>query len=171
MTIPTQQKKKKEEKSVETHSGIKCRCCSCTKSIVRNWQLKRARLADTASSAGGIRLRTLDTMTHSVQGVYLVYRYYMCVCVCVYPIPNVLPILFHEIPSGPWRGSLLQLQVYLKLFLVYLMNGCLSKEQGGSAKNASRTLMCVFKGENRGCYYHLYWHCNQEILVTMANEI
>lgn len=80
------------------------------------------------------------------------------VCVCVYPLPNVLPILFHEIPSGPWWGSLLQLQVYLKLFLVYLMNGCLSKEQGGSAKNASRTLMCVFKGENR------------EVVITISTD-
>lgn len=44
-------------------------------------------------------------------------------------LPNMLPILFHEIPSGPRRGSLLQLQVYLKLCLVYLMNGCLSEEQ------------------------------------------
>lgn len=80
-------------------------------------------------------------MTHSVQGV--------CACVCVLVLPNVLPILFHEFPGGPWRGSLLRLQVYLKLCLVYLMNGCLSKEQGGSVQRASRTLMCVFKGENR----------------------
>lgn len=62
-------------------------------------------------------------------------------------LSNVLPILFHEVPSGPWRGG--QLQVYLKLFLVYLMNGCLSKEQGGSAKRVSGTLMCVFKGAKR----------------------
>lgn len=63
-------------------------------------------------------------------------------------LPNLLPILFPEIPSGWMRGSLLQLQVYLKLCLVYLMNGCLSAEQGGRAPRASRTLMCVFKAEN-----------------------
>ena len=84
--------------------------------------------------------------------VYVYVYVYVCVCVCVCArvraLPNVLPILFHELPSGPRRGSLLRLQVYLKLCLVYLMNGCLSKEQGGSVQRASRTLMCVFKGEN-----------------------
>lgn len=70
----------------------------------------------------------------------LVYRY-QCVCPA--------SILFHEIPSGFRRGSLLQLQVYLKLRVVYLMNGCLGEEQGGSAQRGSRTLMCVFKGEDR----------------------
>lgn len=67
-------------------------------------------------------------------------------------------ILFHEIPNGPQRGSLLQLQVYLKLCVVYLMNGCLSEEQGGSAQRGSRTLMCVFKGEDR------------EAVITISTE-
>lgn len=72
------------------------------------------------------------------------------VCLCVYPLPNTLPntILILKIPSGPPRGGLLQIQVYLKLFLVYLMNGCLSKEQAVTAENVGGTLMCVFKGEN-----------------------
>lgn len=82
----------------------------------------------------------------------------MCVWLCVCILPNVLPILFHALPSGPRRGSLLPLQVYLKLCLVYLMNGCLSEECGGSAPTASRTLMCVFKGENR------------EVVITISTD-
>lgn len=69
------------------------------------------------------------------------------VWVCV--LPNVLPILFHELPSGRRRGSLLQLQVYLGLCLVYLMNGCLSEEQRQKAERERERLMCVFKTQNR----------------------
>lgn len=95
-----------------------------TKSTTRNRRLKKVEFADAASPAGMVRQRGSDTMTQSAQGVHA-----CCTDVCI--LPNVLPILFHEIPSGPRWGSLLQLQVYLKLCLVYLMNGCLSKKQGG----------------------------------------
>ena len=79
-------------------------------------------------------------------------------CVCIYPSPNVWPILFHELPGGPRRGSLIRLHVYLKLFLVYLMTGCLSEEQGGSANYVRRTLMCVFRREN------------SEVVITIAAD-
>lgn len=118
--------KKKNCPRAETHTCIKCRCCSSmvTKSTTRNRRLKKVEFADAASPAGIVRQRGSDTMTQSAQGVHA-----SCTDVCI--LPNVLPILFHEIPSGPRWGSLLQLRVYLKLCLVYLMNGCLGKKQGG----------------------------------------
>lgn len=95
------------------------------------------------------RLKTLDTMTHSVQGVThwcVCARVHACTCVCSAPI--VQPILFHELPGGLPRGqpapgpAAAAAPVYLKLFLVYLMNGCLGEALGGGAQSVSTgTLM------------------------------
>lgn len=51
------------------------------------------------------------------------------VFVCISPSESAAPSLLRD-PCGPGRGSLLWLQVYLKLLLVYLMNGCLGEEAG-----------------------------------------
>lgn len=58
-----------------------------------------------------------------VRGVYL----------CVFPpSESAAPSLLRD-PCGPGRSSLLWLQVYLKLLLVYLMNGCLGAAAGRQA--------------------------------------
>lgn len=98
----------------------------------------------------GRPLKTLDTMTHSVQ---VVMHCCVCVCTCVHVRARVrlqLCCLFSFTSSLAACGGasqllpllLLQLQVYLKLFLVYLMNGCLGEALGGGAQSVStRTLM------------------------------
>lgn len=70
-----------------------------------------------------------------------------CICVHTPPSESAAPSLLRD-PCGPGRGSRLWLQVYLKLLLVYLMNGCLGQARPGGVENESRMLMCVFKGEN-----------------------
>lgn len=45
------------------------------------------------------------------------------------PSESAAPSLLRD-PCGPGRGGLLWLQVYLKLLLVYLMNGCLGEAAG-----------------------------------------
>lgn len=68
--------------------------------------------------------------------------------VCVCPV-SAAYFLSRRSPAALEEGGLLQQQVYLKLQLVYLMNGCRSEEQRGSVHRGSRILMCVFKEKNR----------------------
>lgn len=159
---------KEEKKHVWSRCSIKCRCCIWAKFIVSKPTTEKGRVCWRGVFSRWVGLSTFDTMTQSVRGVSVIHRY---VCVC--SVPNVLPILFREIPSGLRRGSLLQRQVYLKLLPVYLMNGCLGKGAGRQCTECERrTLMWVFKGEDGERVITVSTrHCNQGILVTMASEI